>query len=294
MTKVLKSFNSVHSAVNWITQNRIRNTSIETTNTLKSIGIQKILSGNYHVVLKSKNNKPLKNPIRKGAKVDFFMYGYPVSTDPTIHKDAGVDDMFQKGRERVAAAATGQLDGEENEGRAIFINPYHPYFNPDDPSHQERIEILARLEASRHVMHETNFKSNFEISPELQKLREKVFSGHEQGKYYLNNDDTFRQTIISRMVAGDKFLGEYEDENKIPINESLQQEVDFISKQMDERKKRYGDKPSEEYLSYTHDDPTNESEPQMENQPASGDNVDNVKSIVNEIVFRVLKSLKIG
>jgi hypothetical protein len=290
MVKIIKSFDSAHSAVTWMTQNRIKNTFIETTNTLKSIGVGKFFSGNYHVVLKSENNKPLKNPIKKGSNVK-FMYGYPVITDPKHHTAADIDKMFKEGRERVAAAATGQLDGEEEEGRAVVINPYHPYFNPDDPSHEERIETLTRLEASRHVMHEINFKPNFEISPELQKLREKVFSGHEQGKYYLNNDDTFRHTIISRLVGGDRYLGEHDE---IPVNESLQKEVDVISKQMDERKKRYGDKPSEEYLGYTHDDSTDESEPQMENQPASDDNLDNVKSIVNEIVFRVLKSLKVG
>jgi hypothetical protein len=53
MVKVLKSFDSAHSAVNWLTQNRIEDTSIETTGTLKSMGVGKIPYGNYHVVLKS-------------------------------------------------------------------------------------------------------------------------------------------------------------------------------------------------------------------------------------------------
>jgi hypothetical protein len=54
MIKVLKSFDSAHSAVNWMTQNRIEDTSIETTGTLKSMGMGGIPSGNYHVVLKSR------------------------------------------------------------------------------------------------------------------------------------------------------------------------------------------------------------------------------------------------
>jgi hypothetical protein len=53
MVKVLKSFDSAHSAVNWMSQNRIEDTSIETTGTLKSMGMGRILSGNYHVVLKN-------------------------------------------------------------------------------------------------------------------------------------------------------------------------------------------------------------------------------------------------
>jgi hypothetical protein len=53
MIKVLKSFDSAHSAVSWMTQNRIAGTSIETTGTLKSTGMGRIPSGNYHVVLKS-------------------------------------------------------------------------------------------------------------------------------------------------------------------------------------------------------------------------------------------------
>jgi hypothetical protein len=52
MIKVLKSFDSAHSAVNWMTQNRIEDTSIETTGTLKSMGVGRIPYGNYHVVLK--------------------------------------------------------------------------------------------------------------------------------------------------------------------------------------------------------------------------------------------------
>ncbi len=53
MVKVLKSFASAHEAVNWMTQNRIEDTSIETTGTLKSMGMGRIPSGNYHVVLKN-------------------------------------------------------------------------------------------------------------------------------------------------------------------------------------------------------------------------------------------------
>jgi hypothetical protein len=53
MVKVLKSFDSAHSAVNWMTQNRIEDASIEMTGTLKSLGVVKVPSGNYHVVLKA-------------------------------------------------------------------------------------------------------------------------------------------------------------------------------------------------------------------------------------------------
>jgi len=54
--KVLKSFSSAHEAVNWLTQNRIEDTSIETTGTLKSTGMGQVPSGNYHVVLKAESN----------------------------------------------------------------------------------------------------------------------------------------------------------------------------------------------------------------------------------------------
>ena len=52
--KVLKSFVSAHDAVNWVSQNRIDDTAIETTGTLKSMGMGPVPSGNYHVVLKGK------------------------------------------------------------------------------------------------------------------------------------------------------------------------------------------------------------------------------------------------
>jgi hypothetical protein len=55
MVKVLKSFKSAHEAVNWMSQNRIEDASIEMTGTLKSIGHSgSIPSGNYHVVLKAR------------------------------------------------------------------------------------------------------------------------------------------------------------------------------------------------------------------------------------------------
>lgn len=51
MFKVLKSFNDAHSAVYWLSQNRIEGASIEMTGTLKSMGANSVPSGNYHVVL---------------------------------------------------------------------------------------------------------------------------------------------------------------------------------------------------------------------------------------------------
>jgi hypothetical protein len=53
MVKVLKSFKSAHEAVNWMSQNRIEDASIEMTGTLKSMGMGPVPSGNYHIVLKN-------------------------------------------------------------------------------------------------------------------------------------------------------------------------------------------------------------------------------------------------
>jgi len=53
MIKIIKSFKSAHDAVTWIKKSRIENTSIEVTGTLKSFGMSRVPSGNYHVVTKN-------------------------------------------------------------------------------------------------------------------------------------------------------------------------------------------------------------------------------------------------
>jgi hypothetical protein len=52
---ILKSFNSAHEAIHWLSVNPIEGASIETTPVLKSIGSResKLSNGNYHVVIKS-------------------------------------------------------------------------------------------------------------------------------------------------------------------------------------------------------------------------------------------------
>jgi hypothetical protein len=206
--------------------------------------------------------KTLKNPIKKDAKVN-FMYGYPIITHPDQHIYGKEYDNFFKNNTAVAAMATGQGDeglDEPEQGRAIFLNRHSDFFDEDPNS--SWYKILAKLEGSRHLMHEMDYKPKFEITPELQALREKHFSNEDASRYYLNDDNLFRQTLISRMVGGEGAIGD----DDIPVAPDFQKEIDFIDDKMNERHEIYGDGPSEEYLNPSHQEYTDESEPSAETQ----------------------------
>jgi hypothetical protein len=92
MVKVLKSFTSAHDAVNWMTRNRIEDASIEMTGTLKSLGVVKVPSGNYHVVLKGNPLEFIGNLFNRGNKAN------KVSKESRSLFDARRDDMRRADR----------------------------------------------------------------------------------------------------------------------------------------------------------------------------------------------------
>jgi hypothetical protein len=203
--------------------------------------------------------KTLKNPIKKGAKVN-FMYGYPILSHSNMHVDSEYVDTFLKNNKIVAGMALGQLDGEEDEMRTIVLNPYHSHYNPDPNS--SWYNALVKTEATRHLMHEMDYTPKFKITPELQALREKHFSNEDASRYYLNDDNLFRQTLISRMISGEASIRD----DDIPVTPDFQKEIDFINDKLNERHETYGDGPSEEYLNHEHQESTNESEPPAQAQ----------------------------
>jgi hypothetical protein len=93
MIKVLKSFDSAHSAVNWMTQNRIEDTSIETTGTLKSMGVGRIPYGNYHVVLKDAT-KPPGYQISKQQLGEMLGLGRNQIADFTTLPDRNIEEIL--------------------------------------------------------------------------------------------------------------------------------------------------------------------------------------------------------
>lgn len=86
--KVLKSFVDAHSAVQWLSQNRIEGASIELTGTIKSMGFGVVPSGNYHVVLKAQS--PEERQARAEARLQ----------DPTSAIVAG-ENAYNTRKERI-------------------------------------------------------------------------------------------------------------------------------------------------------------------------------------------------
>lgn len=218
--------------------------------------------------------KTLKNPIKEGSNV-YYSYGYPVIMHPKDHASNDIDEFLQT-NPHVAAQATGQVDGEENEGRAVVLNAYHPQYTSDPNS--ERNKSLIKLEASRHVMHENNFEPKFQITPEMQSLREKNFSYSEAGKYYLNDDNAFKQTVISRLVSGDTSFG---GDDEIPVTPDLQEEVDSVSELMNKREEKYGDQPIND---------TGNGETSFDNFPSNENDIDVLNSVLRKAVSLELKN----
>ena len=185
----------------------------------------KSVSNLESIVLKSKNG-PLKKPYKDDFTPENYAYGYPVLPHPKYHIDDTLDDYLKENTD-VAGMATGQLDGEKGEGRAIVLNPYQIYYdaNPDS----SWFKTVTKLEGSRHVMDEEGFKPSFEITPEMQKMREKLFP---EGQPYREDDDAYRKTMISRYVAGDY------DSIPLPDTDEFMEDVRKVQKMMDERENK--------------------------------------------------------
>jgi hypothetical protein len=193
-----------------------------------------------------------------------YAYGFPVLRHPKDHSDETLDPYFRDNTEVSAMAYGGITDGTPDEGRALIINPYSPSFDGMDT---QRAKALLKLEASRHIMAEPGFNYDFKITPELQDARERAFGKHLKDKnYYYDDDDLFKQTILSRLLSGDTHLldstgldiyrkdikpEEYEKAIfPIPVSEELQAKVDEINEIMKDRENA----PKEEYEPYDDDD----------------------------------------
>ena len=118
-------------------------------------------------------------------------YGYPVKSS----QDLGLDEYF-KGRPDVAGMAWGggENGSDPSEPRSVVHNPYNPYMGD-----KQKRDALYKLEAARHLMRSTPVPK-FNITPKLKAWREKSF---KPGDPYRDNDDLFRETVVSRMIVGD-------------------------------------------------------------------------------------------
>jgi len=146
--------------------------------------------------------------------------GYPV-----VHaKDLGLMDYFAKGGRQVGGMAWGGNTNPAGQGggEPSVIVP-NPYYYKDNPT---AYNALVKLEASRHWMDENKHQPTFKITPEMQSWRQQNFANvGEAGKAYLNDDDAFRKTIISRFIGGDR--------NVPPVTPELKAEVNQVQKRLE-------------------------------------------------------------
>ena len=157
--KILKSFSSAHEAVHWMSVNKIKGTSIETTPVLKSIGNREssLSNGNYHVVLKSENMNTQFTPTPGDALLDSVKRlsgGGPV-TDAHI---------------KAAAGAHGIDDSLHGMIRDVLSRPE---FQPD-PTH----DMLAAATQTARIR-----EALAEIGPQLNRF---IFQMRKQGIHLTN------------------------------------------------------------------------------------------------------------
>jgi len=141
--------------------------------------------------------------------------GYPVIPA----KSMGLEDYYNKDGKQVAGMAWGGSKNPPGQGggEPSVIIPNQNYFRNDPTGYN----ALVKLEASRHWMGENDYSPKFKITPEMQKWRKKNFANiGPAGDAYLNDDNAFRQTVISRHIGGDR--------NIPPLNSDALKEVSVV------------------------------------------------------------------
>ena len=115
---------------------------------------------------------------------------YPVTDYEALHPSV---QKFLKDNPTVAGMAMGGGENgtDANEPRTIIVNPYNQYMS--DPVKREG---LIKIESVRHLMGESGYKANFDVTPK-QKEWQKTLGA------YANNDEAFKNSIVSRLVAHD-------------------------------------------------------------------------------------------
>jgi hypothetical protein len=125
-------------------------------------------------------------------------YGYPVKTADEL----GLTEWFRKNTNTAGMAWGAGLNGSDpKEPRVIVANPFNR--NMADPN---KMQGLLKIEAARHLMEETGYTPEFELSEEQQEWRKKEFGKDEASKAYAEDDLAFKKSIISR-IGVDKVPG---------------------------------------------------------------------------------------
>jgi hypothetical protein len=113
-------------------------------------------------------------------------FGYPVATADEL----GLTEWFRKNTNTAGMAWGGGLNGSsKDEPRVIVANPFNP-----EIARPEAMQGLIKIEAARHLMDETGYTPEFDLSEEQQEWRKNL------GKY-ATDDLAAKQSVVSRIMV---------------------------------------------------------------------------------------------
>lgn len=119
-------------------------------------------------------------------------FGYPVATADEL----GLTDYFRKNPKVAGMAWGGGMNGSpKDQPRVLVANPFNAQI-----AKPEKMQGLLKIEAARHLMDETGYTPEFELSKEQQEWRKTL------GKY-ADDDLAAKQSVVSRIMVNDVVPG---------------------------------------------------------------------------------------
>lgn len=126
-------------------------------------------------------------------------FGYPVATADEL----GLTDYFRKNPKVAGMAWGGGMNGSPKDApRVLVANPFNAQI-----AKPEKMQGLLKIEAARHLMDETGYTPEFDLSEEQQEWRKTL------GKY-ADDDLAAKQTIVSRIMVNDVVPGVTPEQRK--------------------------------------------------------------------------------
>tara|TARA_A100001391_G_scaffold203001_1_gene194152 strand:+ start:86 stop:652 length:567 start_codon:yes stop_codon:yes gene_type:complete len=115
--------------------------------------------------------------------------GYPVYVEKT--------PWYKRHPHVSGMAAGGKFDATGTKSPYISINGYS-----ESMKRPRARDNLLRIEASRHLMRETGYKTDWELTPEQKEFQMSFRDYGKAGEAYANNlENSFNETLISRSVG---------------------------------------------------------------------------------------------
>ena len=163
-------------------------------------------------------------------------FGYPVATADEL----GLTEYFRKNPKVAGMAWGGGMNGSpRDQPRVLVANPFNAQI-----AKPEKMQGLLKIEAARHLMDETGYTPEFDLSEEQQEWRKNL------GKY-ADDDIAAKRSIVSRLIANDNVPGVTPEQRAEveAVNKALQgREPDFVKEVMSGLNLRGMQQESEDYL----------------------------------------------